>query len=55
MKMFILSQDFNFFDLPSEAVAHSLETSSIIGLIHGLLWFSEKGVPTFRPHQLHNY
>lgn len=42
MKMLILAQGFNVFDLSGEAVAGPLDTSSRIGLICGLLQPSEK-------------
>lgn len=44
MEMFIFPRDFNFFDPPGKAVAGSLETGLITGLIHSLLLSSEKGV-----------
>lgn len=49
MEMFILPQDFNFFDPPGKAVAGSLETSSINGLTHRVLRSSEKGVSRLLP------
>lgn len=49
MEMFIVPQDFNFFDPPCKAVAGSLETSAIMGLIRGLLRSSEKGVSRLLP------